>query len=68
MSKILVRNKIHRPFLHCWVYFTLKKESLSGKKFLDGLFEELKTTEEYIADGIRLKKIVDFDLVVLCKK
>ena len=51
-----------------WVYFALKKESLSHKKFLDGLFEELKTTEEYIADCKRLKKIVAFDPVVLCKK
>ena len=33
-----------------WIYFTLRKDNLSHKKFLDGLLEELKSTKESLAD------------------
>lgn len=51
-----------------WVYFSLNNNNDGNKKFLEWLFKELKESKEYLEDCKSLKKILNYDPVVLCKK
>lgn len=51
-----------------WIYFRIKKDDEQHKKFLNWLFEELKSSKDYLEDQKHLKKIMSCEPEALCKK
>jgi len=51
-----------------WIYFRIKKEDSQHNKFLTWLFEDLKSSKDYIEDCKQLKKIMACLPETLCKK